>query len=78
VPISQHALSSTIGTNFAEKRRSLGIVLSRIQATEFVLFCFEVVTAVVVNVAILWDIQQCSQCTNMYTYFIRVTKQPHR
>jgi hypothetical protein len=34
------ALSVKAGTNFADKRRSVGLVRSRTQAMEFVLFCF--------------------------------------
>jgi hypothetical protein len=32
---TQHPLSAKIGTNFADKRRPLGIVRSRTKATEF-------------------------------------------
>jgi hypothetical protein len=33
-------LSVKVGTNFADKRRSVGIVHSRTQATEFIFFSF--------------------------------------
>jgi hypothetical protein len=37
---AQHPISTKVGTNFADKGRSLGLVHYRTQATEFYLFIY--------------------------------------